>query len=256
MKNLIGKKVDPALLPLGWDEEETDDGIEIQGSTPANRSLGDDELLEEGCIQIGGGTGPPVILSMTLSLDRDYTITDVDLYAYASHGPQYGRPIDLIPTDEDEALAEATIGRFLDPPEIVPGLLVEDQVWLGGIIDRFQELAQSIHKLEGFFDGYIGRPIDKSALAPLGWDVEASFNGNPSCQGYIELITDMPARFFMAIELTPSKEGKIETIRWFLKEDEPPVAEDWDYPNCDGLVEGFNRLRLERIMEAATGQTR
>jgi hypothetical protein len=140
---LIGQNIDPHRIEIGWNCEKEDDGYGFIGTLERNEGMNSKELLKRGVFQIGGGGVMPVILHVTISTDSAYKINSINIEAYASNGPAYGKPIYVDVTDKDENLVAKEVGRLLVVPKFADGKLVEDKKWIEQLLPQFEEMSSA-----------------------------------------------------------------------------------------------------------------
>lgn len=247
---LIGQNIDPDRIEIGWNCKENDEGYGFVGSLLRNKEMNSKELLEHGVFQVGGGGGMPVILHVTIGTDSAYNITSIDIDAYASNGPAYGKPIYVDVTDADEKLVAKEIGRFLVFPIFADGKLVEDKKWLEQVLPHFEEMSSSTLWLKQELPKYHGIVVSLEKARDNGWII--SQNGT-CCSGHFELITDLDEySFWMGLYIKTDKNHKVKSLKCILNENKPPSGNLIRSRAAHDMVEGFNFARITRFIDTIT----
>lgn len=243
---LIGQTIDPSRIELGWSFDEQFDGYSIVGTVMRRERLSGQKLLEYGVFDIGS-SGMPVVLRTTVSIDKEHKITSIDINAYASNGPAYGRPIYVDVTDSDENEVATVVARFLTEPQLKGGKLVEDKKWLEDAMARFHEMSQDIFMMGKELPRYYGKPVSFANALNNGWIVDVD---EKKCFGHFELITDCEGMsFWLGVLIETDDEQEVSNLKCVLSEDGPPTMEQAEEFFEHEMVEGFNYARLTRFLD-------
>jgi hypothetical protein len=246
-QSLIGQIIDPSRIEIGWSFDEQFDGYSIVGTVIRRERLRGQQLLEYGVFDIGS-SGMPVVLRTTVSTDKEHKITSIDIDAYASNGPAYGRPIYVAVTDSDENEVAAEVARFLAEPQLESGKIVEDKKWLEEAIARFHEMSQDIFMMGKELPRYYGKPVSFAKARKNGWIVDVI---ERKCFGHFELITDCEGMsFWLGVLIETDDEQEVSNLKCVLSEDGPPTMEQAEEFFEHEMVEGFNFARLTRVLDA------
>jgi hypothetical protein len=248
--NLIGQVIDPARIEVGWNCEEEGDGYEFIGTVDCNQRLNSKDLLKHGVFQIGGRDDIPVILHATVRTDSIYRISSIEIDAYASNGPQYGKPIYVEVTTEVEALVVKEIGRFLAVPILADGKIFEDKPWLEQLIPQFEEMSSCGFQMKEELPKYHGKTVDFEKARENGWIISQN---ETCCSGHFQLITDCEGySFWLGLYVKTDKHQKIKSLKCVLNENKPPPENLIRSRAAHDMVEGFNFARLVRFLDTIT----
>lgn len=138
---LIGQTIDPSLIESEWTCEKDNGGYRFEGTDVRKKLMTGKELLALGVFQIGG-SGMPVILHATVNTDSTYSITSIDIDAYASNGPEYGRPIYVDVTSEDRKLVAKMVERFLTTSKLVTVQQTEGKKYMFALFEQSNAVAK------------------------------------------------------------------------------------------------------------------
>lgn len=245
-QSLIGKTIDPSRLELGWSIDEGTDGCSIAGSVIRHEKLSSQELLEHGIFDIGG-SGMPVVIHATVAADKNNKITSIDIEAYASNGPAYGRPMYVGVTNSDEEQVADEVARFLTEPQFKGGKLREDKDWIEDALGRFNEMSQDMFMIGKELPRYYGKFVSFADALKNGWVVNEA---KRKCFGYFKLITDCNGMsFWLGILISTNEDHSIANVKCVLSEDGPPTMEQAEEFYEHEFVEGFNYARLTRALD-------
>lgn len=240
---LVGKKLDPARIELGWKYTVTKDVNELYGSISAHRFL--NEELEAS----DQDSGMAVMATASVKTDSDHTILEVTTNAYATYGAAGGRPVQCDVLPEDEAFLTQEIARFLTEPGFAGGRLVEDQAWLKGMLPKFKALSAAIKEMSTLAEEYVGRGFYPEKAGENGWGLDPT---RTSAFGYLELITDLDRSFWLMILINCENDKRIEDVKFVLSDEWPPTPDKAIEGVMHSFIEGFNAARLEKCLEVVT----